>query len=622
VLDALEALDKPVIAAIHGTALGGGLETAMAAHYRIAAADAKCGLPEVKLGLLPGAGGTQRAPRLMGVERALELMIDGQPISAVTAREAGLVDRVVTGELHAEAIAYARELLAAGAGPRRASALAPQLQGIDSAWFEQQRQRVARAMRGQPAPQRIVDAVELGVTQERTEAARRTRELFMELMTGTESRALRHLFFAEREAAKLPADCREAPRRVIERVAVIGGGTMGAGIAMNFADNGIPAVVIETDAAAAERAQVRIRDTWQASVARGRLAEAEMARRLARIGTTAEFNAVATADLVVEAVFEDLGVKQELFRRLDVACRPGAILASNTSYQDLNAIAAATARPADVIGMHYFSPANVMKLLEVVRAAKTAPDVVATVMDLAKRIRKIPALVGVCYGFVGNRMLTPYGREVQFLLLEGAMPRQIDAAMERFGMAMGPLAVSDLAGLDIGYKARQARTDRPQDPRWFRIADLLAERGRFGQKTGAGYYRYEAGKRERRVDPEVEALIRAEAARLGVVQREVSDGEIVERLVYALVNEGARILEEGIAQRASDIDLIYVNGYGFPATRGGPMFYASTVGYATVRARIEAFRERFGAQYWQPAPLPACALPPLPQHVRERFPGS
>jgi 3-hydroxyacyl-CoA dehydrogenase len=603
VLDALEALPKPVIVAIHGTALGGGLEAAMAGHYRIADSRAKLGLPEVKLGLLPGAGGTRRAPRLMGVKPSLELMTGGAPISAEAARASGLVDRVTQDALLPAALAYARELLAAGATPRPTAAIVPVLDGIDTAWFAAEKTALRKSARGRTAPQRIVDALELGVTLPPAEAALRTREMFLELVSSTESKALRHLFFAEREAAKLPADCRDATRRTVERIGVLGGGTMGAGIAMNFAESGLHVTVIETDDAAAARALERIRSTWQAARAKGRLDDATLAKRLERVRVSTEFSLMADMDLVVEAIFENLQVKQEVFGRLDAVCRPGAILASNTSYQDLDAIAAATSRPADVIGMHYFSPANIMKLLEVVRGAKTAPDVVATVMDLARRVGKIPALVGVCYGFVGNRMLIPYGREAQMLLLEGATPSQVDGAMEEFGMAMGPCAVGDLAGLDVGFRARSSRSDRPDDPRWFRVGDMLAEQGRFGQKTGAGFYLYEAGGRERRPDPAVEQMIRDEAARLGVAQRAISATEIVERLMYAMVNEGCRALEEGIAQRASDIDLIYANGYGFPAVRGGPMMYAQTVGLGDVLARIRAFREQLGPRYWEPSAL-------------------
>ena len=608
VLDALEALGKPVVVAIHGTALGGGLETAMAGHYRIADPRAKLGLPEVKLGLLPGAGGTRRAPRLMGVEAALVLMTDGAPITAAAALKAGLVDRIADGELLPAAIAYTRELLAAGAPVRPTSAIAPDLTGIDNAWFGARKAALARSARGRTAPQRIVDALEIGVTLPAAEAARRTREMFMEMVASTESKAMRHLFFAEREAAKLPAQCKDAARRGIERVGVIGGGTMGAGIAINFAESGLTVTVIETNDAAAARAMERIRGTWEAAKAKGRMDDAGLAARLSRVSVSTDFSVLAPMDLVVEAVFEDPQVKQDVFRRLDATCRAGAILASNTSYQDLNAIAAATTRPGDVIGMHYFSPANIMKLLEVVRGAATAPDVVATVMDLAKRIGKIPVLVGVCYGFVGNRMLQAYGREAQMLLLEGATPAQIDSAMESFGMAMGPCAVGDLAGLDIGYSARAARSDRPDDPRWFRVGDLLVEQGRLGQKSGSGFYRYEKGARERQVDPAVEALIRDEAARLGVAQRAIDETLIVERLIYAMVNEGCRVLEEGIAQRASDIDLIYANGYGFPVARGGPMMYAQTAGLAAVHARILAFRQEMGPRYWEPSALLArCA---------------
>jgi len=603
VLDTIEACAKPVVAAIHGTALGGGLETAMACHYRIALEGARLGLPEVKLGLLPGAGGTQRAPRLMGVKAALELMVGGTPVTAEHALACGLVDRVVDAELRERALAYARELLAEGAAPRRSSALAPDLAGIDASWFAAEREAAARRSRGAAAPCAIVDAVELAMTRPADEAAARTRELFLGLMASTESKAMRHLFFAEREAAKLPAECQGVARRSIERVAVIGGGTMGAGIAMNFADNGFPVRIIETDVEAAERAIARVRDTYAVSCERGRLSYEQMAERLARIGADADYAAAADADLVIEAVFEDPDIKREVFRRLDITCKPGAILATNTSYQDVNLIASATGRAGDVIGMHFFSPANVMKLLEVVRGGESGPDVVATVMELAKRIRKVPVLVGVCYGFVGNRMLLPYGREVQMLLLEGATPGQVDGAMERFGMAMGPCAVSDLAGLDVGYKARRARADLPDDPRYFRIGDMLVESGRLGQKNGLGFYRYAEGSRARQQDAEVEQMIRAEATRLDIAQREVAEEEIVERLVYALVNEAARVLEEGIARRASDIDVVYTNGYGFPVRRGGPMFYADSVGLERVYRRVCEFRDQHGPRYWEPAPL-------------------
>jgi 3-hydroxyacyl-CoA dehydrogenase len=601
VLDALEGLPKPVVAAIHGSALGGGLETALACHYRIALAEARLGFPEVKLGLLPGAGGTRRAPRLMGVEAALELMLTGQPIGAHEALARGLVDRVVDGDLRAQALGYVRELLAAGALPRPTVGTAVDLAGADAAWFAGRRAAAVKSARGAAAPGHIVDAVEMGVTLPAAESAPRTRALFLDLVASTESKALRHLFFAERAAAKVPEDCRDAIERAIGHVAVVGGGTMGVGIAVNFADHGLPVTLLEVDEAAAARALERIRDTWAAGVQRGRIDQAEMDRRLTRIVTTTSWDDLRAADLVVEAVFEDLALKQDVFRRLDALCRPGAILATNTSYQDVNAIAAVTARPEDVLGMHYFSPANVMRLLEVVRGTATAPEVVKTVMALAGRLRKVPVLVGTCYGFVGNRMYTAYGREAQMLLLEGATPTQVDSAMELFGMAMGPCAVGDLAGLDIGYRARKARTDLPDDPRYFRIGDLLVERGRLGQKTGQGFYRYEG--RTRIPDPEVDALIRAEAEALGVVQRDVEQREIVERLVDALVNEGARVLEEGIARCAGDIDVVFTSGYGFPVVRGGPMFYAQTVGLPEVYRRICELHDRHGARYWEPAPL-------------------
>jgi len=603
VLDLIESCPKPVVAAIHGTALGGGLETAMAAHYRIALVSAKMGLPEVNLGLLPGAGGTHRAPRLMGLEAALDLMVNGAPISAMKALECGLIDSVVESDLESAAIAYALDCVAEGAGPRRSNDQPLDMTGIDSAWFDEKRQSIGKKTRGAAAPQRIIDAVELSATTSLEEATARTRELFMELMSGTESKAMRHLFFAERAAAKLPADCAQAAPRTIKKVGIIGGGTMGAGIGMNFLDNGIPVTIVEMTSDAASAARERVARTYETSVQRGRLDAATVEARMGLLSVADDYSALADVDLVVEAVFEDPEVKAEVFRKLDAVCKPGAILATNTSYQDVDAIAAATSRPEDVIGMHYFSPANVMKLLEIVRGAKTAPDVVATAMSLAKKVRKVPVLVGVCYGFVGNRMLLQYGRESQNMLLEGATPAQIDEAMQGFGFAMGPCAVGDLAGLDIGYKARKARADaNPSDPRYYRIGDMLAEAGRLGQKTGKGFYNYPAGSRMREVDPEVEAMIMAEGKRLGIPQRSFEAGEIQERLLLALANEGARILSEGIAQRASDIDLVYINGYGFPRKHGGPMFYAENLGMDKVYARICEFREHLG-DYWEPAPL-------------------
>jgi 3-hydroxyacyl-CoA dehydrogenase len=598
----IESSAIPVIAAIHGTALGGGLETAMACHYRIALASAKLGLPEVLLGLLPGAGGTQRSPRLIGVEAALELMTSGKPVSAGQARETGLVDRIVDGDLQEAALQYAHELIDAGAGPRRTSELPLESSHLPAGYFDGMRSAVAKKTRGLPAPQRIIDCVEAATRMDFTSGAAIEREAFMELMMSPESAGLRHAFFAERQASKVEGLAKDLPLRAINSVAIIGAGTMGGGIAMNFANAGIPVTLLEINREALERGIDVCRKNYQRSVNKGRFTVAQMDRFMGLIGGTTSYADLANADLVIEAVFESPEIKYEVFRKLDAVCKPGAILASNTSYQDIDAIAAVTSRPADVLGMHFFSPANVMKLVEVVRGAKTADDVLATVMKLAKTIRKVAVLSRVCYGFIGNRMLKGYLREAQMLLLEGATPSQVDGALQAFGMAMGPLAVADLAGLDVGYKARQALPDLPDHP-CFHVADQLVESGRLGQKSGAGFYNYDPETRQRLDAPEVMAMIRDEARVLGIPPRQFSNEEIIERVIYPLINEGALILEEQIAQRPGDIDIVYIYGYGFPAHRGGPMFYADTIGPDVIYRRICEFRDALRADDWQPAPL-------------------
>ena len=603
VLETIEASEVPVVAAIHGTALGGGLETAMACHYRIAALDAKVGLPEVSLGLLPGAGGTQWSPRLIGVPAALELMISGKPISAHKAEAAGLVDRIAEGDLLEAAKGYARELVESGAGPRRTSERPVDTSKLPEGFFETTRAEVARRTRGLPAPQRIIDCVEAAATKPYAEAVAIERKLFMELMMSPESAGLRHVFFAERQAGKIDDLPKGTPLRDIRAVGVIGAGTMGGGIAMNFAMAGVPVTLLEINAEALERGVSVIRGNFERSAKKGRFTEAQVQGYLGLIKGTTQYDDLENADLVIEAVFENPEIKYEVFRTLDEVCKPGAILASNTSYQDIDAIAAVTSRPQDVLGMHFFSPANVMKLLEVVRGRETVDDVLATVMALSKKIRKVAVLSRVCYGFIGNRMLGGYMREAQMLLLEGCTPAQVDGALERFGMAMGPVAVGDLAGLDVGYKARQAIPDLP-DHASNHLTDQLVEMDRLGQKTGAGFYRYDPKTRQRLDDPEVESMIRAEAKRLGIEPRVFSDAEIVERVVYPLINEGALILEEGVAQRPGDIDIVYLYGYGFPAHRGGPMFYGSTVGTADIFRKICEFRDTLGRpEDWQPAPL-------------------
>ncbi len=601
-LNEIEASAKPVIAAIHGTALGGGLETALASHYRCALETTKVGLPEVHLGILPGAGGTQRLPRLAGVTAALDLMTSGNPIPAAQALELGILDKIVEGDLSVAAIAWARELLNDGKGVRRSSE--QRVPDFDPSIFDSYRSALAKRARGQIAPQHIVSCVQAATERPFAEGLKLERDLFLECVQSPQSAAMRHLFFAERQAAKIDGLPKDTPQRAIDSVGVIGGGTMGGGIAMNFANAGIPVTLIEINDDALSHGLSIVEKNYAASVKRGKLSEDKAAHCRSLIKGSTDYADLKNADLVIEAVFEDPELKKTIFARLDETCKLGTILATNTSYQDVNAIAAATKRPGDVIGLHFFSPANIMKLLEVVRGDQTADDVLATCMALAKKIRKVPVMSGVCYGFIGNRMLQPYFREAQLCLIEGATPAQVDTAMEEWGMAMGPVRVSDLAGIDVGYKARQALPeDKRGDPRSYRVADVLAEMGRFGQKSGAGFYRYDKETRRHASDPEVLEIIEREATAFGIERRDIPDAEIVDRLVYALVNEGMRIVEEGIAQRPGDIDVVYVYGYGFPVARGGPMHYADAVGLNKVYQRVLEFQEHFGAEAWAPAPL-------------------
>jgi 3-hydroxyacyl-CoA dehydrogenase len=606
VLAALENSRKLIVAAMHGTALGGGFETALACHYRCAVPSARVGLPEVKLGLLPGAGGTQRVTRLAGVKAALEIIINGNPLTAAEAAERNLLDEVLPDEnLREGAIAYARDLVDSGALLKRVRDISVDPGKLEPGFFDNYRRHLAERARGQIAPDRIVSAVEAAVTLPMDHGLLRERDLFLELLNSPQSRAMRHIFFAEREAAKIRDLPAATPVRDIRHVAVVGGGTMGGGIAMCFANAGIAVILLEISSEALERGLGIIRKNYAGSVQKGKLSEAEMQQRLQLIRGSADYAELAQVDLVIEAVFENPDIKKDVFRRLDAVCRPGAILATNTSYQNIDEIAAVTSRPQDVLGMHFFSPANVMKLLEVVRGAQTSPEVLATAMQIGRRIGKICALSRVCYGFIGNRMLTGYARQAHMLLLDGATPAQIDAVAEDFGMAMGPLAVSDLAGLDIGYKARQAREAAGEmlDPATHCVASALVEMGRLGQKSGAGYYKYDPQTRARQSDPAVEALIREHAVRLGIVQREIGSEEILARLFYPLINEGARILEEGIAQRPGDIDIVYVYGYAFPSAKGGPMFHADEIGLQKVYEGILRFGRELGETYWQSAPL-------------------
>ncbi|MFO0236221.1 MAG: 3-hydroxyacyl-CoA dehydrogenase NAD-binding domain-containing protein, partial [Burkholderiales bacterium] len=592
---------KPVVAAIHGSALGGGLEMALACHYRVAAAGTQLGLPEVRRGLLPGGGGTQRLPRLVGVATALEMIVGGEPVDAARARAIGLVDEVVDGDVRAAAVAFARGKAAAGGSHPVVSARTASIDEPE-VFFKTSRERVAKEARGLEAPLECVACVEAATRLPFEEGIAFERARFRVLVEGTQSKALRHLFFAERAAARIPGIPEDLPTRPIRRVGVIGAGTMGGGIAMSLANAGLEVVQLETTREALDKGRTTMSRNWGASVEKGRLSKAEMDARLARVRGTLSYDELADVDLVVEAVFEDMAVKKQVFATLDAVCRPGAILASNTSRLDIDEIARATKRPQDVIGLHYFSPANVMRLLEVVRGAASAPDVIATSMAFGRATAKLPVLVGNCEGFVGTRMLSAYVREAGFLLEEGASPAQVDGALQRFGLAMGPFRMGDLAGLDIGWAGRKrTAATRPKHLRYSKVADRICELGRFGQKTGAGWYRYEAGSRTPVSDPLVEQIVRQCADEAGIVRRTVADQEIVERTMYALVNEGAKILAEGIALRASDVDLVYVNGYGFPAWRGGPMFHADTIGLREVADRVREFHAKHG-EWWTPAP--------------------
>jgi 3-hydroxyacyl-CoA dehydrogenase len=605
VIARLEASPKPTIAALHGTALGGGLEVALGCHFRCAVAAAQVGFPEVKLGLLPGAGGTQRLPRLIGVERALEIIVGGEPVPAARARDLGIVDEIVEGELRDAAVAFAERVVAERRPLRRVSALDDRVaaaRAIPGA-FEAFRKTIERSARGYFAPFKCIEAVQAAVTLPFPDGLRRERELFVECLRSPQSRAQIHAFFAEREATKIPDVRKDTPVRPVRAAAVIGAGTMGGGIAMNFAGAGIPVRIVETSREALDRGLAVIRKNYAATVEKGRLRPAEMDRRLALIQGSLDYEAAADVDFVIEAVFEEMALKKAVFARLDGIVKPGAILATNTSTLDVDEIASATARPEQVIGTHFFSPANVMRLLELVRGRRTAPETIATAAELGRRMGKVWVLAGNCDGFIGNRMLAGYGREAQFLLEEGATPQQVDRVIYDFGFPMGPFAMGDLAGLDVGWRIRKEREPRrPKHLRHSPVADWLCERGRFGQKTGAGWYRYEAGSRTPVPDPEVEALIVESARQQGITRRAIGDEEILERCLYPLVNEGARILEEGIALRASDIDVVYLHGYGFPRYRGGPMFWADSIGLRKVCEGVLAFHRAHG-EHWTPAPL-------------------
>ncbi len=601
VLRRIEDSAVPVVAAIHGTAMGAGVETAIACHYRVVQQSAKLGLPEITLGIIPGAGGTQRMPRLIGLEPALDMMLSGKPLSAVQAKESGLADEVVAGDVLDAALAYARQLVASGAGPRRTRERQVQHAGNAAEILAARRAQVTKTMRNRNSPLVLLDALQAAVEKPFDQGLAHEHALSNQVERATEGRAFRHLFFAEREARRIPGLADVKPRPFV-RLGIVGAGTMGGGIAMCFANAGIPVTIVDAKQEALDRGIATIRKNYERSVARGSLDAEAMAARLALISPTLDYAALADADVVIEAVFENLALKKEIFARLDAVVKPGAILGTNTSTLDINDIAAMTRRPRDVIGLHFFSPANVMPLLEIVQARETAPDVIATAFDIAKTIRKTGVLAKVCYGFIGNRMMDPYGREAERCVLEGATPEEVDGALEDFGMAMGILAVYDMAGVDVGHLTRVEFAHLlPKDPTYYRPSAMLVERGWLGQKAGRGYYRYESGKRT--PDPAVVALVHEEGQRLRVPQRHPSRQEIQERCLYALINEGARILEEGVALRASDIDVVYTSGYGFPRYRGGPMFYADTIGLKTIHDKLIEFQQSLDPQYWQPAPL-------------------
>jgi len=592
VIAAIEAMPKPVVAALHGTALGGGFELALACHFRVAVAGARVGLPEVKLGLLPGAGGTQRLPRLIGPEKALKMIVTGDPIEAPEALTDGIVDEIVEGDLTTGTIAFARRVAAEN---RPLRLVRDREDKLSAEGFADAAEALTRRLRGREAPAACVEAVRNAIVLPFEEGLKREGELFRKLVAGDQSKAQRHVFFAEREAARVPGIPEGAKPRPIARGAVIGAGTMGGGIAMCFANAGIPVSIVETGRDLLQKGLDRVAANYRATVSRGGLGAEEVERRMALINGVTELDAVGSADVVIEAVFEEMELKKRVFGDLDRVAKANAVLATNTSTLDVDEIARATSRPRDVLGTHFFSPANVMRLLEIVRGAATSPDALITAVTLGRRLGKVPVTVGVCYGFVGNRMLARRSVEAERLLLEGALPQQVDAAVTGFGFPMGPFAMADMAGLDVGWRIRNGRGERNE------IEDALCEAGHFGQKTGKGYFRYDAGSRTPLPDPEVEQTILDASSRAGITRRAITQEEIVERMIFPMVNEGARILEEGIATRPGDIDVIWVYGYGWPVWRGGPMYYADQLGLAHLRDRLTLYAERSGDETLRPA---------------------
>ena len=604
VIATMENSPKLIVAALHGTPLGGGLETALGAHYRVSLPTTRLGLPEVHLGLLPGAGGTQRLPRLTGAKYALDAILSGRHIPAPEAKAKGIVDAIVEGDLLKGAVAHAQMLLAQKAPLRRVRDLTATLESPDL--FKETEKAIARKARGFKAPWNIIKTVQAAVELPFDEGMKRERDLFVELLTSSESAAQRYYFFAEREAAKVLDVPSDTPQREIKTGGIIGAGTMGGGIAMNFANAGIPVTMLETSQEALDRGLKTIRTNYENTARRGGMKAEDVDKRMALITPTLDYNALKDVDLVIEAVFETMEVKEAVFKKLDEVAKPGAILATNTSGLDVNQIASYTKRPGDVIGMHFFSPANVLKLLENVRGKATSKDVIATVMSVSKKIGKIPVLVGVCEGFVGNRMLRMRGIQAAYMMEEGALPQQIDKVVYDYGFPMGPFAMSDLAGNDVGWRIRQGKKEKEKRNVRYTgyVADAICELGRFGQKTGAGYYKYNLPDRTPVPDPEVEKIIEETSKKLGITRRAFTDQEILERCFYPMVNEGAKILEEGMAQRSLDIDVIWVNGYGWPVYRGGPMWWAdNVVGLKTIHDALLKYRDASGDPFWEPAPL-------------------
>jgi 3-hydroxyacyl-CoA dehydrogenase len=604
VLRRLDESPKPVIAALHGTVLGGGFETALACQFRVAKRGTRVGLPEVTLGLIPGAGGTQRLPRIVGVETALEMITSGKPRPVEELLEHQGIDEITEGDVLEATRRFARRLLASPELKALRIAERPVQEPPDrDAFFAGWRRKMEKKYRGQESPLRAIDAVENALLLSFEEGLQKEREIFLQCRASGQARALRHAFFAERQASRPEGLDEKTEPAEIKTAGVVGAGTMGTGIAMCFANAGVPVTLVENNRENLDQGLAAIEQRYAGNVKRGRISRDQASARRGLIRSTCDYGDLREADLIIEAAFENLEVKREIFTRLDEVCKDDAILVTNTSYLDIDPIAASVKRSQRVLGMHFFSPADVMKLLEVVRAGSTDDRAMKTAMAVGRRIGKIPVPVGLCYGFAGNRMYAAYGREGQMLLLEGAPPKDIDAAMQSFGMAMGPMAVLDMSGLDISYKARRENPQRPDDPLYFRPADVLVEAGRLGRKTGKGFYLYDPDSGEKRDDPEVIEIIRKEAHTLGVEQRVIKEEEIRERMLYALINEGAKILEEGIARRAADLDVIWLNGYGFPRFRGGPMFYAADIGLQKVLDGINKFRERFGDHYWRPAAL-------------------